>query len=160
VIDFVTRAFAADVPAGANLSITCAEDVPFITERAIARTSAGSFQGDTRVRAQQRACRIWNVHPVSPAFQQPVRSDAPALLISGADDPATPPEYARAELPYLTDARWMLVRNASHDTELPCVMAIAERFIRAASPALLPTDACAAANRRPPFATSMRGFPD
>jgi pimeloyl-ACP methyl ester carboxylesterase len=155
LVDVVTRDFANLVPAGANLSITCAEDVPFITERDVVRTSAGSFQGDTRVRAQQRACRIWNVRPVSRAFQEPVRSSAPALLISGADDPTTPPEYARAELPYLPNARWMLVRNASHDTELPCVMALAERFVRAGSAAGLPLGACGGANRRPPFVTSL-----
>jgi len=75
---------------GLNLSVTCAEDIPFITESETARTSAGSFEGDMRIRAQQRACRIWNVGRVSAAFVQPVRSSAPVLMISGQDDPATP----------------------------------------------------------------------
>ncbi len=159
LVDFVTRSLGDEVTPGANLSITCAEDIPFIAERDIVRTSSGSFQGDTRVRAQQRACRIWNVRPVSPAFQQPVRSSAPALLVSGADDPATPPQYARDELPYLSNAKWMLVANASHDTELPCVMRLAAKFIRAASVTGLDTRGCSTANRRPPFATSLPALP-
>ncbi len=158
MVDFVTRSLGDEVPAGANLSITCADDVPFITERDIVRTSAGSFQGDTRVRAQQRACRIWNVRPVSPGFQQPVRSSAPAFLISGTDDPATPPQYAREELPYLSNAKWMLVPNASHEIDLLCVTRLAEQFIRAASVAGLRTERCSSTNRRPPFATSLPSF--
>jgi pimeloyl-ACP methyl ester carboxylesterase len=146
------------VPAGSNLSITCAEDIPFITERAVAKDSAGTFMGDLRVRAQQRACRIWNVHPVEAAFQEPVRTNAPVFMISGADDPTTPPEYSLAALRYFPNGARLQIVNAAHDTQLPCAMALAERFIRAQSVHGLQTGACAAQNRRPPFALSFAGF--
>lgn len=35
------------------------------------------------------------------SFNDPVYSSVPTLLISGSDDPATPPRYASEELPYL-----------------------------------------------------------
>jgi pimeloyl-ACP methyl ester carboxylesterase len=158
IVDVVTRVIGTDVLPGANLSVTCAEDIPFITAADVARTSDRTFMGDARIRAQQRACAIWQVHPVPAHFQDPVRSSAPAFLISGADDPATPPEYAREELPYLSNATWLLVANASHDTELPCTMALAEQFIRARSPARLRTASCASQNRRPPFAMTPLTF--
>ena len=143
---------------GANLSITCAEDVPFITEADVARTSAGSFLGDSRVRAQQHACAIWDVRPVSPSFQQPVRSDAPIFMVSGTDDPTTPPQYARAALAYLPNAKQLLIAHGTHDTEVPCADALIVQFVRERSVRGLKTEACAADYHRPPFATSMAGY--
>ncbi|MBV8373667.1 MAG: alpha/beta fold hydrolase [Candidatus Eremiobacteraeota bacterium] len=138
---------------GLNLSVTCAEDIPFITDADVTRDSAGTFEGDARVRAQQRACKLWNVDPVPAAFVDPVRSNAPILMISGGDDPATPPEYARQALAYLPNARIMLVPGASHDSDLPpCVDTTIVGFIRAHSAAGLELNRCAAAYRRPSFA--------
>lgn len=138
---------------GLNLSVTCAEDVPFITEADVVRDSAGTFEGDVRVRAQQRACRLWNVGPVPAAFLEPVHSNAPILMISGSDDPASPPEYARAALAYLPNAKIMLVPGASHGSDLPpCVDAAIVSFVRAASAAGLDLSRCAATYRRPAFA--------
>lgn len=148
------------ISSGANLSITCAEDIPFITEADITRTSAGSFIGDSRVRAQQRACKIWDVRPVSPAFQDLVRTSAPVLMISGADDPTTPPKYATEQLGSLPNGKQLLIANASHATEVDCADALAERFIRQRSVKGLDTGSCGATYRRPAFATSMNGFGD
>ncbi len=137
-----------------NLSVTCAEDVPFITEPDIARTSAGTFMGDTRVRAQQHACAIWNVQPVSRAFVQPVQSNAPILMVSGADDPASPPEFGRAALQYLPNARQIVIPHASHEIDLPCADRLIVDFVRARSAKKLATASCAASSHRPPFLTS------
>ncbi|HET9342302.1 MAG TPA: alpha/beta fold hydrolase [Candidatus Eremiobacteraceae bacterium] len=145
---------------GDNLSVTCAEDIPFITEADIAQTSVGSFIGDSRVRAQQHACKIWNVRPVPAAFQDPVRSTAPVFMISGTDDPTTPPQYATEELAYLPNGKQLLIANASHDTEVDCADALAERFVRQQSVKDLDTRSCAAQYHRPAFATSMSGFGD
>jgi TAP-like protein len=137
---------------GLYLSVTCAEDVPFITDADIARDSAGTFEGDARVRAQQRACKLWNVDPGPAAFEDPVRSDAPILMISGSDDPATPPAYAREALAYLPHGRIMLVPGASHDSDLPpCVDTTIVAFVRARSAEGLNLSRCAAAYRRPSF---------
>jgi len=137
---------------GLNLSVTCVEDIPFITEADVSRDSTGTFEGDARVRAQQRACKFWNVDPAAAAFLDPVQSDATILMISGSDDPATPPEYARAGLAYLPHARIMLVSGASHDSDLPpCVDAAIVAFVRASSAAGLSLSRCAAAYRRPSF---------
>jgi pimeloyl-ACP methyl ester carboxylesterase len=144
--------FSNVVAGGINLSVTCVEDIPFVTEAAVARDSAGTFEGDARVRAQQRACKLWNVAPAPAAFVDPVRSNAPILMISGSDDPATPPEYAREALPYLPHGRMMLVPGASHDSELPpCVDAAIVTFVRARSAEGLNLSRCAAVYRRPAF---------
>lgn len=145
--------FATIVANGLNLSVTCAEDIPFITPGDIAKYSDGTFEGDVRVRAQQRACSIWNVNPAPASFAEPVRSEAPILMISGSDDPASPPQYAAEALAYLPHARMMLVPGASHDSDLPpCVDTTIVSFVRAQSAAGLDLAHCAAQYRRPAFA--------
>jgi len=148
------------VESGANLSVTCAEDIPFITEAAVKRTSARSFEGDARVRAQQRACRIWNVDSVPASFDQPVRSTAPVLMISGSEDPTSPALFSAQQLAYLPNGGRVLVKGAGHVTELPCTDRLKVAFVRASSTHGLNLESCTAAFRRPPFKMSLAGFAD
>ncbi len=157
IIQLITQSFSS-VATGLNLSMTCAEDIPFITEADVARTSAGTFLGATRVRAQQHACAIWNVHPVAHAFATPVRSEKPILMLSGTDDPASPPQFGRKALRYLPNARQILIPNASHEIELPCADKLIVAFVRARSAKNLDTATCAGSYHRPPFATTKLPF--
>ena len=144
--------FANVVAEGLNLSTTCAEDFPFITDSDIANYSSGTFEGDARVRAEQRACKLWSVDPTPASYQNPVHSDAPILMISGSDDPASPPQYGREALAYLPNARQMLVPGASHDSDLPpCVDTTIVAFVRSRSAGGLDLNHCAAKYQRPPF---------
>lgn len=158
MIETVTQVLGNGIDLGLNLSVTCAEDMPFITEDAIRRTSAGSFEGDARVRAQQRACKIWNVQPVPASFNQPVHSSAPVLMISGTNDPATPPDYATRELPYLPNGKQILVKGASHGDDTPCTDRLKTEFVLAGSVRRLNDASCTASFHRPPFVTSMADF--
>jgi pimeloyl-ACP methyl ester carboxylesterase len=158
MIDAVTQNLGQLVAVGLNLSVTCAEDIPFITEGDVVTTSANSFEGDVRVRAQQRACRIWNVGPVPAAFNEPVRSDAPIFMLSGTDDPASPARFAQEALPYLPNARILLIAQGSHGTETACGDRLIVAFVRAGSAKGLDLASCQSAYHRPRFATSMAGF--
>jgi pimeloyl-ACP methyl ester carboxylesterase len=157
MVDAVTRGFSGLLATGLNLSVTCAEDIPFITNADVVRTSADSFEGDLRVRAQQRACSLWSVNPVAADFMNPVRSDAPILMISGSDDPASPPAFAQQALPYLSNARILLIKNAGHATETPCSDGLIVEFVRSGTAKGLDLSRCGAYHR-PAFATSMAGF--
>jgi pimeloyl-ACP methyl ester carboxylesterase len=158
MIEAVARGLAGELAQGLNLSVTCAEDIPFITESETARTSAGTFEGDVRVRAQQSACRIWNVAAVSARFIEPVRSDAPILMISGTDDPTSPPQFAEKALPYLRNARILLIRHAAHATQTACGDAAIVDFVRRGTAKGLDLARCGGAYERPAFATSMAAF--
>jgi pimeloyl-ACP methyl ester carboxylesterase len=160
LIETTTAGFGRGLAVGLNLSTTCAEDIPFITEAQIARSAAGSFEGDLRVRAQQHACRIWNVGRVAPAFARPVRSSAPTIMISGIEDPATPPNYGREALAYLPNGRQIVVPHATHDIESDCTDELIVAFVRTRDAKRLDAAKCIGASRRPPFATSMKGFGD
>lgn len=147
------------VATGLNLSATCAEDIPFITESDIAKTSAGSFIGDSRVRAQQHACAIWNVNHAAADFATPVRSDAPILMLSGSADPASPPQYGALALRYLPNGRQILIPHASHETELDCEDDLVVTFVHTRNAKSLDASKCIGTSQRPPFALSMNGFP-
>lgn len=99
---------------GMQLSVICAEDVPFISEQEMARASAGTFYGDTRVRAYIKACANWPKSTVSQSYATPVKSDAPVLLVSGEVDPVTPPWVAASAARHLPNSRHLLIRNGSH----------------------------------------------
>jgi pimeloyl-ACP methyl ester carboxylesterase len=158
LIEAVTQGLASEVELGLNLSVTCAEDLPFITEDAVRRTSAGTFEGDARVRAQQRACKIWNVQPVPASFNQPVRSAAAVLMISGTADPATPPDFATHELRYLPHGKQILLQGASHGDETACTDNLLVQFVLGQGVLPPNTPSCTASFHRPPFATSMKTF--
>jgi len=139
---------------GAFLSYTCAEEIPFVSNNQIKNAAARSFAGDMRFRAQQHACAIWNVRPMPPGFNAPVRSGLPILMLTGSDDPTTPPRAAAEALPYLPNARQVIVRGAGHTTETRCTDALIVQFVRAGSAKGLNVSSCSAAFMVPPFATS------
>ena len=79
---------------GLYIAITCAEDLPGTDATREAVEAKGTFLGDYRMRQQKAACEIWGSSPVPADFYTPVRSSAPVLLVTGAHDPVTPPNYA------------------------------------------------------------------
>jgi pimeloyl-ACP methyl ester carboxylesterase len=156
LIDTITRGFAVGIDAGAFLSYTCAEVMPFTNSAADLRyAQTTSWYGDARNRAQHRACEIWNVPAMPASFGRPVRGNAPVLMVSGTLDTATPSYEGTEELRYLPNGRQMFVRNAPHDTESPCVDKTIAAFIRADSWKGLDLGSCSASFKRPPFATAL-----
>ena len=155
---FVSTAFqvayqiASQMSTGMQLSVLCAEDVPFITEEEVKRESAGSFYGDTRVRPAQKACAEWPRASVAASFLEPVKGNAPVLLISGELDPVTPPWLAASAARNLANSRHLIIHNATHNS-YQCVENIVADFIDKGSAQGLDTS-CAEQIRRLPFITS------
>jgi pimeloyl-ACP methyl ester carboxylesterase len=158
LVELATDNFGRGLDIGLNLSVMCAEDIPFITSADIARMSASTFEGDARVRSQEHACAIWNVRPAPAAFQDPVHTTAPVLMISGADDPTTPPIYGTEALAFMPNGRQLIIPNASHDSELACADALIVKFVHTRDAKALDATKCIGSARRPPFATSMKGL--
>lgn len=120
---------------GMWMSVTCGEDVPFITDAEMARETKGTYLGDFRVRAQREMCTTWPRPNVPASFTDPVRSDRPVLLISGDHDPASPPRYAAEAAKYLTNSRHIVVHNAAHGAGGPCVTGLMRQFVERGSAA-------------------------
>ena len=62
----------------------------------------------------------------------PFKSDAAALLLSGADDPVTPPEYAALAQRAFADSKHVIVAGHGHgQLGAPCVDRMIASFIKA-----------------------------
>jgi pimeloyl-ACP methyl ester carboxylesterase len=84
------------VAVGAHNSVMCAEDVPFADTSALDRAAlASTFLGTSRLEVRRVVCGLWPRGPVDADLHAPLTSTVPALLLSGSDDPISPPEYAR-----------------------------------------------------------------
>jgi pimeloyl-ACP methyl ester carboxylesterase len=153
----LSRAFVESSADGMNLSVTCSESLPFISLAQARAAAAGTFMGDVRYRAQRAACDVWNVRPVRRSFLQPIRSRVPVLMVGGADDPATPPQFGAQEVRYLPNGRQVLVPHGGHDIGSPCVAGIERQFLKTYLVRTLSVG-CLRASQRPPFATSLKGL--
>ena len=106
--------FLAD---GMYLSVTCAEDVPFIDQAEAARANADNPFGNYRVFQQTRACSMWPQGTIPDGYHQPVTSNAPVLIFSGYMDPVTPPERGEEVASHLPNSRHVIIRKGGHGTD-------------------------------------------
>jgi pimeloyl-ACP methyl ester carboxylesterase len=99
--------------AALHFSVTCAEDVPRITPDVRAKALAGL---PTRGLADNvvKVCDVWPRGSVPADFAQPVVSDTPVLLFSGAMDPVTPPAYGALVAKTLSASRHIVASGYGH----------------------------------------------
>ncbi len=142
---------------GMLLSVLCAEDVPRFTEQELLQSARGTFVGPRVARIFLDACAAWPRGEVAPGFAEPVRSQAPVLLLSGELDPVTPPAWAEEAARTLPNARHLVVPGIGHGaSSVGCVPRLLWEFLEAGSAAGL-DGTCVERQRRPPFFVSFAG---
>jgi pimeloyl-ACP methyl ester carboxylesterase len=159
-VPFLQQAIAPSIPDfvadGMYLSVTCAEDVPFIDPAESAKLTADNPFGDYRVSQQTRACSMWPRGEISGDFLEPVRSTAPVLIFSGNMDPVTPPKYGEEISRHLPSSRHVIIPEAGHGpfglTDPGCVDRIAIEFLDKSDARDLDVS-CVERMKPPPFAT-------
>ena len=147
------RSFAT----GMFLSVVCTEDVPFFRPGDVEREAAGTLLGPEPVREIVRACALWPKGEVPAGFRDPVESDVPALLMSGALDPVTPPSWAEDAKRGLRRSASVVFSGTGHNAATTaCAKRVAAAFVERGSPDDLDT-ACASEIPRPRFFTTFAG---
>src|SRR5262249_48882885 len=73
--------------------VTCPEDAPFAPADARAGLEK-TYLGTAIVDALDAICARWPAGTIDADFKLPVTSPRPVLLLSGSNDPITPPAYA------------------------------------------------------------------
>lgn len=138
---------------GMFLTVTCSEDVAFLTDEQRSGDAFGGLLGDYRVRRQMEACRRWPAGKwVDDSYVDPPTADVPVLLISGEFDTATPPTGAHQAAAALPDAIHVLFPNQSHDYANPsCELDLTVEFIRSGGDRNQLDLSCVSATRRKPF---------
>lgn len=99
---------------GLYLSVTCAEDVPFINAASARKQSDDTVFGNYRLSQQMRACDLWKRGNVSAGFLSPVVSSIPTLILSGYFDPVTPPSLGKNIAKHLSQSRQIVIANNAH----------------------------------------------
>jgi len=109
-----------------HLAVVCAEDVPRMTPQLVKEDNALL----TRPMAERipSLCKDMKV-PAVP-YTAPARIAAPALLLSGALDPVTPPRRAERAAEFMSNARHLVVANAGHGvSQLGCAPRLLREFL-------------------------------
>ena len=84
--------------------------------------------GHTVHPALPESCDAWQVPNLGDEFREPPRSDVPVLMFSGDLDTKTPAQQAERLLPFLSNARHVVLVNAGHDDLLEVVEGVRERM--------------------------------
>ena len=153
----VFRGTDSGIARGMQLSVLCAEDIPFIKEDEIKPALGGTFYGEARARLYQKACAEWPRGEVPAKFREPIKSDIPVLMLSGELDPVTPPDAATPLLKGLPNARQIIIHNATHNT-YDCAERLAREFIERGTAQGLDAS-CVTQIKRQPFITALPPLP-
>ncbi|MDX1644170.1 MAG: alpha/beta fold hydrolase [Thermoanaerobaculia bacterium] len=143
------------VSEGAFLSILCSEDAARTDVAAVREAARGTFMGAGWGESLVASCAEWPRRELPEDFSEPVRSDVPALLLVGENDPAMPPAWAHDAAATLPNARVVEIPHGQHSfigmRGAGCLVGLIERFLDAGSVEGLDTS-CTARMRPPPFA--------
>jgi pimeloyl-ACP methyl ester carboxylesterase len=131
---------------GMFTSVECHEEVPF-NDLELAIAWAQDLPEQMRaliegVVVQFADCATWGVPAADPIENEPVWSDIPTLLLSGAYDPVTPPSWGDAAAAYLATSTHVVFPDMGHGTvdTRPCPTQIALAFL--ADPWATPDTSC------------------
>ena len=156
----VERAYAQTIAVGMHNSVVCSEDVPLFAAYAIDRARlAATYLGTRQLDGLESVCRVWPRGPVDADLHAPLTSEVPALLLSGSDDPVTPPANAHEAARAFTHHLDLVLTGFGHgQLTAPCVDRLMAQFI--ARPSVEALDvSCVRAARPLPFFTSPNGPP-
>jgi len=158
----IERAFRTVLAHGLVLTVQCSEFMDFDVEDALAR-GEGTLVGNYRLEQQLQGCAAWP-HENLPKFgvEEPRSLPIPALLISGALDPVTPPEYADEVMTLFPDSYHLVLEEGQHgpfelENSWQCVHQIWADFLTAGSVEGLDVE-CAESMHRPAFIVDEQGF--
>lgn len=150
-----TRSMDGRMSRAMQWSVICAEDADrFHPDPKDADTVLGAETGP----AFFAACKAWP-HGTRPAdFDTPLRSNVPALLLSGEIDPVTPPAYGERVLKGLPNGRHFVLRGQGHNVgAVGCLPKLVGQFIESLDAKSLDARCLDSIGYVPPF-TGFNGW--
>ena len=142
---------------GMFFSVVCAEDLPWVDRQERREKAAGTFLGEFMAEAWGKVCQEWPRGVIADDYHEPVRSEVPALVLSGEFDPVTPPSRGDEILQGLANARHIVVPGIGHGvSHMGCVPNLIAQFIREGTADELDAE-CVKKLHRPPFFVTSAG---
>ncbi len=109
---------------GLHYCITCNEFVSRIRPEEIEPATKRTFLGSWRVRDQMAACKEWPKTNLPSDYFEPFRLEMPAVLVSGAADPASPPNWGEEVKKFIPNAINLVIPGGAHTPENSCTRSI------------------------------------
>jgi pimeloyl-ACP methyl ester carboxylesterase len=156
------RVFANSLEAsfayGMHNSVACSEDAPLIDASKLDLAALNAtHMGAEQVQQLIEACKDWPKGVVDDDLHVSFKSEAAALLLSGADDPVTPPQYATTAQRAFADSRHVIIAGHGHgQLGAPCVDRIIAAFVTAGTARGLDTS-CTDRLKPMPFFITLAG---
>lgn len=154
----VNRSYGNVVALGMHNSVVCSEDVPFWDLTKVNRVELEkTYLGTDQLDGLRSICAIWPRGPIDPDFHEPLHTDVPALLLSGSDDPVTPPSDAEQAKHGFTHSIHIVLKGFGHgQLTAPCVDRVMANFTSRGS--VVGLDVSCVQNDRPmPFFVTLGG---
>lgn len=150
-----TRGMDGSMARTMQWSVVCAEDADrYRPDPADAGTVLGAEMAPTLF----AACGAWPRGERPADFNRPLRSDVPALLLSGEMDPVTPPAYGERVLKGLRNGRHLVLRGQGHNVGgVGCAPKLVGQFIESLDAKALDASCLDAIGYVPPF-TGFNGW--
>lgn len=146
-----------EIANGMYLSVTCSEDYPRLSPELADTESAGTFIGREVFESSSEACEYWPRGEADSSYYEPVRSDLPVLILSGENDPVTPPSWGEQVAQYLPNSRHIVSPGTGHGVMgVGCGMRLIGEFLEAGNAADLDAS-CLDVQARPAFFVNFAG---
>ena len=140
---------------GMHFAVVCTEDVPFwgrVDRAALEET----FLGPVQIDALEQICESWPRGYIDDDFASPLETAVPVILLSGEDDPVTPPSYAEMSVGGLTNYRHVTLPHQAHgQLTTGCVPRLLAAFVDSADPSVFDDPCLEAVDGFPIFTTRM-----
>lgn len=121
---------AESVSFGTMLGVLCAEDIE-IARRGLPATRSYGFMADSYYRTFATACETWPRRALPEPMLKTFTSDIPALAVSGALDPVTPPEAANEALTMFGRQLHVIIPAGFHtNSNTRCIAEIIGAFLK------------------------------
>ena len=144
---------------GMYLTVTCAEDLPWVKASEAKQLAANTFLGDYRYRQQSEACALWPRAGIPSDYSRPVVSKAPVLIFTGEWDPVTPPDNGAGVARHLSRSLHIVVPHGGHGFNglegTDCIDRLQAEFVVKGTTEGLNTD-CVKAIKRKPWVLSQK----
>jgi len=143
---------------GMHNAVVCTEDLPFVDALTVDRAALSrTYFGTAPLDGLLALCRDWPRGLLDADLKAPLRSDVPALLLSGEADPVTPPAYGALAARGFSDVRHLVLAGQGHGQfATGCVPQLLRRFLELGTTRELDTR-CAALARAAPFFLDFNG---
>jgi pimeloyl-ACP methyl ester carboxylesterase len=120
---------------GMHNAVMCTEDIPFHElNQTYNSKSEETYLGNEFLSSMQSICSVWPAGKIDNDFKLPIVSNTPTLILSGENDPITPPAYGDLLLDGLSNSVHLIGQHQGHGIlHRGCFTRILSDFLSTAS---------------------------